>query len=158
MKILECDTKLMISPLTKGYLWFMRFQFPFPSYNHLVQELRRRPTGEHVEKIWQVLSDSYDARFTGVQGDIGLFFKFFSEHILQAWEIREAEHAQLAQPEVPRIVVHLRNRVMQTTLDTQNFDSERYKGVMDMNFDDFLMNCPSQFLSDEGQLLSSTGN
>ncbi|CAI7623232.1 unnamed protein product [Penicillium glandicola] len=45
LRMLECDTKLMTSPLIKGYLWLVHFHFPFPAYIHLLQDLKNMPVG-----------------------------------------------------------------------------------------------------------------
>src|SRR5271168_2029549 len=77
LRMLECDTKFMTSPLTKGFLWLVHFHFPFPAYIHIVQDLRKRPIEEHAEKAWEVMSDNYEARFMNMeQDDIPLFNVF----------------------------------------------------------------------------------
>jgi hypothetical protein len=45
LHILECDTNLMTSPLTKVYLWFPHIHFPFTAYIHLLHALKERPVG-----------------------------------------------------------------------------------------------------------------
>ncbi|THC93154.1 hypothetical protein EYZ11_007363 [Aspergillus tanneri] len=62
--MLECDTKLMTSPLTKGYLWLVHPNFPFPAYILVLQDLRKWPTEteRHADKAWEAMSDNYATR------------------------------------------------------------------------------------------------
>lgn len=85
--MLESDTKLLTSPLTKPYRWLMDwFQFPFPAYVHIIQELRRRPTAKYSSAAWQVMNENYEARAMGRAGSP--FFKIFPKMILAAWSAR----------------------------------------------------------------------
>lgn len=61
LSMLECDMKLMTSPLTRGYHWFIHFHFPFPAYIHIAQDLRMRPVSGHAERTWEIMSDNYEA-------------------------------------------------------------------------------------------------
>jgi hypothetical protein len=69
LNMLDCDTKLMTSPLTKRCLWFTQFHFPFPAYIRIIQDLKKRPMDSHAEKAWVVMSESYEARFVNVERD-----------------------------------------------------------------------------------------
>ncbi|KAL9041218.1 MAG: hypothetical protein Q9214_004182 [Letrouitia sp. 1 TL-2023] len=114
--MLECDTKLMTSPLTKGYLWFIHFHFPFPAYIHILQDLRKRPTEDQAEKAWEVMSENYEARIMNVKQDDRPFFIVFARIVLQAWEAREALFIEQDKPlEPPRVVSDIRHKVMQMT-------------------------------------------
>ena len=53
LEMLECDTKIMSSTVTKGFRWFNHFYFPFLAYIHIVQDLKRRPIDEQ-EDSWEV--------------------------------------------------------------------------------------------------------
>lgn len=139
MRMLECDTKLMASPLTKGYTWYMHNYFPFPAYIHIVRNLERRPTQPHAAEAWSVMSDNYDGRFSDVAEDDNPLFKVFSGAILQAWEARLSGTGQTGdttggekqtedEEEVPRIVVKIKRRLAElhaattastTTMNTQ---------------------------------------
>ncbi|KAK9485798.1 hypothetical protein V1527DRAFT_482637 [Lipomyces starkeyi] len=44
LSMLECDTEIMTSPLTKGFLWLVHFYLPFIAYIQVVQNLKRRPS------------------------------------------------------------------------------------------------------------------
>ncbi len=87
--MLECDTKLMTSPLTKGYLWFVHIHFPFPAYIHIFQELRRRPRGDHAKQTWEIISKDYEAHFMTQEQNDNPFIRIIGKLVVQAWEARE---------------------------------------------------------------------
>jgi hypothetical protein len=142
--MLECDTKLMTSPLTKRFLWLVHFHFPFPAYIQIVQDLRRRPGSEQAEQAWEVMSDNYDARFVFIYyKDENPFFKTFTEIVLRAWEAREAAFNQLGEPLMPpRIVSSIRHKVAQIAQNAQNTDTQQPNGVMGMGINNFPMSMP----------------
>jgi hypothetical protein len=127
--MLECDTKLRTSPLTRRYLWHVNFYFPILAYLHLFNELKKRPASEHAEQAWAAINDNYEtlAANPGEEdGDeMGAIYRIRvllsrSRVILQAWEARVSLLAQKQQaPEVPpRIVLDAKNNMadMSTTL------------------------------------------
>lgn len=101
LRMLECDTKVMISPLTKGFLWYNRLNFPFPAYIQIVQDLRRRPISEHAQRAWEVMDENYQAWFGSQNTDDSPFFKVFAKIILQAWEACEAASRQAGSTVTP---------------------------------------------------------
>ena len=146
LNMLECDTKLMTSRLTKGYLWLIQFHFPFPAYIHIIQDLRRRPVADHAEQTWETMSDNYEARFMPLGQADDPFFKIFAKFVLQAWEIREALFSQSEKsPVPPRIISAIRQRVAQPTQDAQNANVEQPSDVLGMSIDDFSMSIPMDF-------------
>jgi hypothetical protein len=113
LRMLECDTKLMNSPLTKGYQWFLHLHFPFPAYFHIAQDLKRRPTAGHAERSWTVLNDNYAARF-GAMKKMNPFFEYLAWILLQAWEARQAVPRDLDKPlEPPHLVSDVRSKLGQ---------------------------------------------
>lgn len=90
LRMLECDTALLSSPLTKGYHWLIQFHFPFPAYVRIVQDLRARPIGPHADKAWDIMTANYSARFVDLEPSANLLFKMFATTILQAWAARHA--------------------------------------------------------------------
>lgn len=90
LAMLQCDEKVVGSPLTKGYKWLLEDQFPFPAYVYVVQELRRRPLARHAAQAWRVMSDSFMARFQPVEPQFRPMFKIFGHFILRAWDAFEA--------------------------------------------------------------------
>ena len=89
LKMIECDTKLMNNPSVKGYLWLADLYFPFPAYVHLVQDLRKRPLGQHAERAWNVMNENYKARYIFMHKGDRLFFKMFTRMSTQAWDALE---------------------------------------------------------------------
>lgn len=144
LRMLECDTKFMTSPLTKRFLWLAHVHFPFPAYIQIVQDLKRRPGSEQAEQAWEVMSDNYEARFGFLyyKGE-NPFFKIFTKIVLQAWEAREAAFSQLGEPLMPpRIVSYIRHRVAQIAQNPQIADTQQPNGVMGMGIDNFPMSMP----------------
>ena len=140
---LECDTKLITSPLTKGFVWLIHPHFPFPAYIQIVQDLRRRPGSEQAEQAWEVMSDNYEARFVFLYEQESPFFKMFTKIVLQAWEAREAAFSQLGEPLMPpRIVSSIRHRVAQIAQNAQIADTQQPNGATDMGIDNFPMSMP----------------
>lgn len=120
--MLECDTKLMTSPLAKGFRWMSYMYFPFPAYFQIVQNLKRRPLGRNAEMAWMVMTDNFEARFGGtgmgmntreVSDDVpGSFFSIFARIILQAWEVRDRAMKQMGEVvREPGIVGGVRRKV-----------------------------------------------
>ncbi|TAQ86966.1 hypothetical protein B7494_g4720 [Chlorociboria aeruginascens] len=139
LNILECDTKLMSSPLTKGFLWSVNFHFPFPAYIQIVQELKRRPLSVQAEQAWTVMGHNYEARFDALSSDDSLFLKVFAKMILQSWEARELafnQSGEILMP--PKFVLTIRQIVAQTSKSVQNGNPEQPNYVRGMGIDDVL--------------------
>lgn len=90
LRLFECDTKLLASPLTKVFIWFSMtvLQFPFQAYIHVVQDLLKRPTGRLAGRAWTVMSENYTVRFTNWTGDDNPLANIISRIVLQAWAAR----------------------------------------------------------------------
>lgn len=140
LRMLMCDTKLATSPLVKGYAWFTENFFPFPGYLHLIQDLKRRPVGDHVERTWDTLSANYEARSMHMTRMTNPFHKVFAKIILQAWEAREAVSEDSPTP--PRVVTIIRQQVTDVTKDAKEAAAEQPSGVMGDDMDDFAMFLP----------------
>lgn len=147
LSMLECDTKLMTSPLIKEYLWLVHFHFPFPAYIQILQDLRKRPIEDHAEQAWEVMSNNYEARIVNWEQDKRPLFIVFSRTVLQAWEAREAlSRQQDKPPEPPRIVSDIRNKVLQMTSNfPQNNNVEQPNGAVNINIDEFPTPTPMDF-------------
>lgn len=151
LKMLECDTNIMISPLTKGFLWLANSYFPFTAYVQIVQELKWRPTCDQADRAWEVMSDNYRVRF-GVDkhGEDSPFFKIFTDIVLQAWEVREAQVKESAQPLViPGIVSSIKHTLSQA-------DAGQPLGSTNVDFKDFPMSMQMDFV-DHGLLYDMGG-
>ena len=155
LSMLECDTNLMTSPLTKGYLWFVHFHFPFPAYIHIVQDLRMRPVSDHAERAWEIMSNNYDARFMHLGQDGNPFFNLLTKMIIQAWGAREVVFRQSGKPLVPpHIVYDIKQKVAQTTQDAHDPRIKQPNDVFGLNTD-LSMSMPMD--SDRHNLLYGMG-
>ena len=115
LKVLECDTKIMSSPLTTRFRWSNQFYFPFPAYIQILQDLRRRPHRHQTRHAWEVISDNYGAwaefRNRVDTPVMSMFFKV----ILGAWQACEAAFRQSGHAlPVPRIVVFIKTILGET--------------------------------------------
>ncbi|GIC90226.1 uncharacterized protein Aud_006658 [Aspergillus udagawae] len=133
--MLDCDTKLMNSPLTKGYQWFLFIHFPVPAYFHIAQDLKMRPTAGHAERCWTALSDNYAARLGASKKTKNPLFEYLGRILLQAWEAREGVLRDLAKPlEPPYIVSHMRSNMGQeSTRPTGNAEQSTSSSTANMN-------------------------
>ncbi|KAK9250492.1 hypothetical protein V1507DRAFT_483003 [Lipomyces tetrasporus] len=135
LNMLECDTKIMNSPLTRGYLWLVHFHFPFPAYIHILQDLRRRPVCEQAEQAWEVMSDNFEVRVNVPQGGDSPLFNIFTKIVLSAWESREATFGQSGEPD----------SVTQKAQNAQSAGIEQPHNVMGTNIDNLPMTMPMGF-------------
>ena len=134
--MLECDTNIMTSTLTKGYLWFVHFYFPLPAYIHILQDLRMRPVCDHAEQTWEIMSDNYRSRFPSLRQDDNPLFKLFSRMILRAWEAREAVSRQSGEVLLPpRIVSDIKRIVAQLTQDMHDASVQQPNDNFGINAD-----------------------
>jgi hypothetical protein len=119
--MLSCDTKILASPLTSGYLWMMDHNFPLVGYFQIVQVLRRRPMSAQAEEAWRIMDENYEARFEKRMDEDevwreqkeNLLVQFFAKVVLGAWAAREMAVVTRADlrdelPPTPRIVTGLR--------------------------------------------------
>jgi hypothetical protein len=119
LRLLECNTNIMTSPLTRPYQWMAPYNFPFPAYIHLAKYLKQHPLSEDASIAWEVMSDNCAARFTTDFQKHGPFFEMFAKLIFHAWEPREMAAAQSNIPAtVPRIILKLREIIQQNAQDS----------------------------------------
>ena len=137
LRMLECDTELMTSPLTKRYRWFVDLYFPFPAYMHLVQALKTRPLSNHAEQVWKTMSDNYEARFMFRKQEGNPLYKAFSKIILQAWKAREATFKYSGTPPVPpRIVADMLDKAAEEeALNVHESTSTQFTNAFGTNID-----------------------
>ena len=138
LTMLECDTRLMSSPLAKRYSWFLHSYFPFPAYIHLCQELRRQPVGALVERSWKMMDDNYEVRSPCLGHANNPFFKLFSKVALQAWEACESVFGELLGRSLtpPSMVSIIKQNVGQT--EPHNASTAKQpdsSSVLDMGID-----------------------
>ncbi|KAK5100732.1 hypothetical protein LTR24_000878 [Lithohypha guttulata] len=137
LEMLQCDTQLMTSPLTKGYHWYIHFHFPFPAYIHITQDLRRRPASGYTERAWEIINDNFEARFQP-EHDLH-FFKIYAAIVIQGWKPPEQAENTSAPP---RVVSELKRRLAQMTQEEQIANTAQADDVVGMNIDDVLMSMP----------------
>ena len=159
LRMLECDTKVMASPLTTGFIWMHHWYFPFPAYMQIVQDLRRRPTSRFCDRAWEVMSDNYEAWLGGQFHDESPFYRIFAKIVLQAWDACEAAHApELSKGSLahaPRIVLSIRDAIARKAQDAPETDTAPSDISMGMDFGDFAM--PSPMFFTDSSLPVATG-
>lgn len=108
LTMLECDTQIMTSPLTKGFIWLSDMYFPFVAYNHIVQDMRRRPHWSGIQQAWKTMSDNHGAhqglpesRFRDMGNPV---LRMFAQMIYRGWNACEraskAAGRPLAEPSI----------------------------------------------------------
>jgi Fungal specific transcription factor domain len=102
--MLDCDTKITTSPLTRRYGWVADFNFPFLAYIQIALDLKRRPTNIQTERAWETMNENFEARFNTAYDGRSPFFQVFSKVILEAWEARKLNYPQMGEELPPRIV------------------------------------------------------
>lgn len=143
LRMLEFDTKILTSPLTKGFLWMNHFHFPFPAYLQIVQDLRTRPLSKQARQAWEVMSDNYEAWFDSRLRDDSPFFQIFTKIVFQAWEAREAASEQLGETSTPpRIVSSIRHTLARIVQRARDTDADQSNTIMGVGIDEFPMPMP----------------
>lgn len=109
-KILESDSRLGESPLTKRFKWYLWSHFPLPAYFYTLGELRRRPLGPHGEQAWEMISTHYESRFPDSAIPRKTYMsQSFHRMVLHGWKAYEAARTQAGLPStVPRIIERVR--------------------------------------------------
>ena len=143
LRTLECDTKIMTSPLVKGFRWLNHLYFPFPAYLQILQDLKRRPMSEQARQAWAIMSDNYVAWFEFQMKINGPFFEIFANITLQAWEACEtaSKHSgEILTP--PKMVSTIRHTLAQTARHAQDTEAHQPNTIMNMGTDEFPMLMP----------------
>lgn len=124
IRFLECNTKMMTSPLTKGFVWLNQMYFPFPGYYQIAQDLRRRPSFEDAQKAWDAVSENWDAWFNIHVSSDSPIFLLLPKFILQAWEAYEASPQPSVQAlATPRIVLSIKETLARIAANENNKDT-----------------------------------
>lgn len=133
LTMLECDAKLLTSPVSRGFAWFARLNFPMLAYVHVLRYLRGRRGGGGggggdtalTRKAWRVLSESYEAHAAEPKLADAIFV-VCSRLVLQAWNATRGEgspsstgksqsEGDAVGTEVPRIVADMRDKTVQVS-------------------------------------------
>lgn len=118
LTIIECDTSLRSSPLTRGFLWAVELWYsPVLAYLHILNGLAKRPNEENADRAWQLLCENYEALVNGPKHHRTrlMFALKFSRITLQVWEARakHLKHQNFPPEHPPRIVLDSRESVME---------------------------------------------
>lgn len=62
LNMLECDTKIRTSPLTKRFLWLANFHVPAIAYFHVINHSKKQPDEPRMEDAWRLMRDNWNAR------------------------------------------------------------------------------------------------
>ncbi|KAH8879522.1 hypothetical protein GQ53DRAFT_774917 [Thozetella sp. PMI_491] len=103
--MLQCDTHLRTSSLTRGFLWLVESWYsPVLAYLHVLNGLAKRPGDEQADEAWSVMCDNYEALMNGPKHHrtrLMVAIKF-SRIALRGWEARKALRKEKNRPpEVP---------------------------------------------------------
>lgn len=91
LAMLECDTKLRTSPLTKRYLWYINFHVPAIAYFHIINHMKKDLNeGAMAEEAWKVMRDNWNARAANRamlrKRNEQMTFEGFVESVKKGWE------------------------------------------------------------------------
>ncbi|KAJ5273594.1 hypothetical protein N7478_008719 [Penicillium angulare] len=110
--MLQADTKIYTSPLSKGFIWLMQYYFPFPAFIHIMHDLKKRPTSGHAARAWQVMNDNFETRFNPVDEVHAPLFAMFANVILRKWEGIEGILKQCRASTVPpKLVTSIKQKL-----------------------------------------------
>ena len=140
LQILTYDTKIMTSPLTKGFRWFNHVYFPFFAYIHIIQDLKKRPASEQ-DVSWEAMAENFNAWAAALfAGGDSPVFKMFTNVILEGWQTCQAnaEKTNEAAINTPRIVVSI-NEILETAKyrDATSTGSASHDFTMPVSTGDF---------------------
>ncbi|KAE9364811.1 hypothetical protein N431DRAFT_389140 [Stipitochalara longipes BDJ] len=151
--MLECDTKLRSSPLTKPFRWLIHLHFAAPAYIQILQDLRTRPGSELAGQAWEAMSDNFEVTILFIKEDSeSPIFMVFSKMILQAWQA--CEEASTEQLTIPRIVLAVKQRVAEVS--QKALETETQQRLVGMEIDSFSPPIPAVGSGNQG-LMYNTG-
>ncbi|KAI5460493.1 C6 transcription factor [Mariannaea sp. PMI_226] len=134
LRMLECNTKLMTSSLTKGFIWMVHSYFPFIAYLQITQHLKWRPMSAQATNAWKVVNENYFALLEVMSGT-NSFFKLLTNMILQAWEAREAARGQSREDlDTPQLVLSIRRDLAELIPEEGNDDINQQRSIVDAGF------------------------
>lgn len=90
LDMLECDTKIRTSPLTKRFLWFANLHIPIIAYFHIIHHARRHPNEPAVKEAWRVMRDHWNARAANTASkrkrNEQMTFEGFVQSVSKGWD------------------------------------------------------------------------
>jgi hypothetical protein len=156
--LIECDTKVMTSPLTKRFRWFNRFYFPFPAYLQIAQDIKLRPGNKQTQQAWKSLSDNHEAWFENQSDGHNPVYQVFAKVVLQAWEACEATFKQSGKiPTPPKIILSIRANQAAISRQAQKGDVEYTNTNVTTGIDDLVMSTPMSVGYNSQSLSFGTG-
>lgn len=159
LHLIECDTKIMTSPLSERFRWFNRFYFPFPAYLQISQDIILRPGNKQTPQAWKSLSDNHEAWFENQTKEHNPVYQVFAKIVLQAWEACEASSTpscRIMTP--PQIVLSIRAMQAETSQQAQNGDVELGRTNATTGIDRLAVSIPMPVSYDSQGLPFSTGS
>ena len=130
LKMLENHNEMMGSEKLKGFLWYIRAQFPFPEHLYVLCALRSRPPDYLAERAWRAHADSYHHRLhnshqcDSAKGSDRLMHPAIAKLVIEAWEAREvAGQSRTFAGATPLFISELRSRL--GLRSSQPFNLER---------------------------------
>lgn len=148
LRMIDCETKIMKSPLTKNYVWFQKLSFPFPIHMHILHDLRRRPLGKHAKRAWEAIDGNYEVRKPPPGLVLESLLKFFGKTVLWAWEAFEAVSEPRERSDVPKIVLDSKLRESRTAQPPRDDNTQELTGLESTSVGDFLTSMSADFGDD----------
>ncbi|GAM85504.1 hypothetical protein ANO11243_035110 [Dothideomycetidae sp. 11243] len=112
LRMLECDAKLISSPLIRQFYWCVNLAFPFPAWMFIAQQLKRRPLTDMAERSWEIMDANYKARWMHTDQPNSPFRRIWAKMIGQAWQARVDAYRHLGMPlEQPQVITHLKEKM-----------------------------------------------
>lgn len=135
---LECDLKIMTSPLTKRFGWYNRFFFPAPAHIHIAQDLKKRPRNPQSWRCWELISEHYEVWYNFTFRGDNPITRIFHKLLLQAWKICEDTHADVAERlPMPGIISSIRKSSTEAGQSMQDHITTEMNFDFDSAFDAF---------------------
>jgi len=140
MRVLQCDTTIMSSPLIKGFVWLHHLYFPFPAYLQVAQDLRTRPHSKLNRQAWDVLSDNYVAWTIFLDDEAtrrnSPVFLIFAKLILQAWQASKATGEFPTEPKIVTSILEITAETTMAPLEGTSASMGQSYNAMEMRIDD----------------------
>jgi len=89
LKLLEYDILLHENKLLSRFSWHTNSHYQIDSFIYLISELRRRNSGEMVDRAWQLIEKAYTYRPEMITRSKNILYFAIGNLTLKAWEQRE---------------------------------------------------------------------
>lgn len=130
VSMLECDTMIMTSNLTRKFLWLHQHYFPFQGYLSLLHVLRTQPLCKHNFNAWRTIGRNCQS-WSSVLMVNKPFLKALSKIILHTWKICQTALQNVNKsPSTPDIVEMMDNFLMNIAQESNDSDIGQAPGDM----------------------------